>query len=73
MMPNPPPLTSAHTSALPIVTLTDDREFRGIAFGRYVDADGNRTGDWAVCVSKPGQTQLRGCVHIHESRIEIVD
>lgn len=57
----------------PRVTLKDDREFVGYAFGRYYDAAGNDTGDLVVSVSKPGQSDLRGCVHLPAERLEMIE
>lgn len=51
------------------VTLTDDRTFLGYVFGKCVDDAGDDTGLIMVSVSKPGQTQLRGCVRIARDRL----
>jgi len=57
----------------PAVTLVDDRAFRGFAFGRLIDADGNDTGQIVVSVAQPGQSDLHGCVRLPAERLEVLD
>lgn len=59
-----------HNTRYRPVTLTDDPTFLGYIFGRYVDDDGNDTKQIAVSVSKPGKTDLRGCVSLPEDRLK---
>jgi hypothetical protein len=66
------PNTSPHPY-YPLVTLTDDPQFRGYAFGRYYDAAGRDTGCLCVSVSQPGSTGLRGCQNIPLKRIEVIE
>jgi len=60
-------------SRFPLVTLRDDRQFRGYAFAKYVDNDGEETGYIAIDVVTPGQTKLRGCVPVSAERLEVLD
>lgn len=54
------------------VTLDDDLGFIGYAFAAYVDDDGQPTGEIAVSVSKPGNTNYHGCVRLPRERLVIL-
>ena len=54
------------------VTLKDDHAFVGYVFARYVDEDGHDTNEFAVSVSKPGHTDLRGCIRLPADRLEFI-
>lgn len=54
------------------VTLVDDPAFLGYVFARYVDDDGHDTNQIAVSVSRPGHTELHGCVRLPEERLKVI-